>query len=243
MKGTLWIQKAAPAGILGLLLVAAGCSGGKPDADKPGGGMQDYRQQALYDRDSRNNEDPSLGVKSRWVGEQEQRQAPHQGSAPLDMTNRHLANAMTFDPAIAEKVKSLPGIQDAHVLLTEVNAYVAVVLDGHSPENEANPNVKAYRIQGKSGLGLFGADEGANRINWSEPGGLSTSQADDITQIVGKAAPTNVTRVYVSANPNFVQRVRVYAQEEREKGSMTAYLNEFNTLVQRVFQNDFNTRK
>ncbi|MDF2964455.1 MAG: hypothetical protein K0S39_6190, partial [Paenibacillus sp.] len=43
-------------------------------------------------------------------------------------------------------------------------------------------------------------------------------------------------------NPNFVQRIRFYEKEEQKGIDLSAYMNEFNTMIQRVFPNDHNTR-
>ncbi|MCZ8515895.1 YhcN/YlaJ family sporulation lipoprotein [Paenibacillus filicis] len=240
-----WVGKTALIGAVGGLLLLGACAGNKPQASPPGGGLEDHRQHALYDRDSRNNEDPSLGIKQRWADEQKgnrQAQSP-EAAAPLDMTNRHLSKTMAFDPALAERVKQVPGVKEATVLLTEVNGYVAVVMDGHAAETEADPDMMNYPITSKGGIGLFGTDKGATRVNWTDPGGLTDGKTAEITKVVGDRAHTGLQRVYVSANPNFVQRIRFYAKEERERGSFSDYFNEFNTMVQRVFPNDVNTRK
>ncbi|MUG69642.1 YhcN/YlaJ family sporulation lipoprotein [Paenibacillus validus] len=227
------------------LLVLAGCAGNKPGTSSAGGGLNDHRQQALFDRDSRNNEDASLGVKPRWIQEQENRQQPENGGrTQLDMTNRHLAKTMGFEPGIASRIADLEGVQAAQVLLTEVNAYVAVVLDGHKPDEEANPDTWGHHITAKGGAGLFGAVEGTpNRISWTENGGLGYGKADEIRKLVLTMAPSHIQDVYVSANPNFVQRVRFYANEEQERGTFADYTNEFNTMIQYVFPDNGNTRK
>ncbi|WP_159883582.1 hypothetical protein [Paenibacillus puerhi] len=226
-------------------LLLSGCSGNKPSDRGPGAGLADYRQHALYDRDSRNNEDPSLGVKDRWVKDQEERKAPEYiGRTQLDMTNRHLANTIAFDPGIAAKIAELPGVRSAQVLMTEVNAYVAVVLEGHNPDEEANPDTMSHRMTEKGGAGLFGTGQGTpNRISWTENGGLGYSKADEIRKLVHAAAPTNIQEVFVSANPNFVQRVRLYAKEEQGPVGLTPYVNEFNTMIQYVFPDNADTRK
>ncbi|CAG7629708.1 YhcN/YlaJ family sporulation lipoprotein [Paenibacillus allorhizosphaerae] len=229
---------------IGCMLTAAGCGGNRPQASRPGGGMEDYRQQALFDRDSRNNENPSLGVKERWVGEQNQKQTDEAGNRyPLDPNNPLLSKTIKFDPQVAQKLRSLPGIQSAQVLVTEANAYVAVVLDGHNPDAEASPEVTNYPVHSKGGMGLFGTGSKPDRISWTEHGGLSTEAATDIRKQTQAFSQKSFKQVFVSANPNFVQRVQFYAKEEKEKGNLYDYLNEFNTMVQHVFPVDGNTRK
>ncbi|MEK8128555.1 hypothetical protein WMW72_11630 [Paenibacillus filicis] len=236
------VQALGLAAAAGLLLAGCGSGSGSTSGGQ-GSGLADHRQHALYDRDSRNNEDPSLGVKERWVQDQENRKEPeYNGRTQLDMTNRHLAGTMAFDPGVAAKIAELPGVQAAQVLMTEVNAYVAVVLDGHNPDQEANPDTMSHRITAKGGSGLFAAGS-PTRLSWTENGGLGHTKADEIRKLVLSQAPTNIQDVYVSANPNFVQRVRVYAQAEQEPGSFTPYLNEFNTMIQHVFPDNADTRK
>lgn len=226
--------------VSGCLLMLGACS--PNTSDQAGGGTEDQRQQALYDRDSRNNEDPSLGVKQRWVDEQSgpRKQPEYIGPNRTDMTNPHFSTTARFDPRIAEAVKSVPGVQAAQVLVTNNNAYVAVVLDGHNPDTEASPEMMTLGKNG--GAGLFASYQGPNRFSWTEAGGLADSKTVEIRNQVA-SADSNIQQVYVSANPNFVQRVRFYAKEEQEKGSFTSYMNEINTLIQVAFPSDINTRK
>ncbi|MCZ8521532.1 MULTISPECIES: YhcN/YlaJ family sporulation lipoprotein [Paenibacillus] len=226
-----------------VMLSTAACGGNKPQASSPGTGLQDYRQQQLFDRDSRNNEDGTLGVKERYRDpEAGGRGSEYTGRKQLDMTNRHEAKSMGFSPLIAERLKSLNGVAEAQVLLTEVNAYAAIVLDGHSPDAEANPEMMKNGVSSKGGAGLFGQGSPL-RFSWTEEGGLTSSKADEIRKAVLAAAPTNIQEVFVSANPNFVQRIRFYAKEEGEKGSFSQYTNEFQTMLQHVFPDNVNTRR
>ncbi|CAG7645400.1 hypothetical protein PAESOLCIP111_04939 [Paenibacillus solanacearum] len=225
-------------------LTAAGCGGNRPQQSRPGGGLEDGRQQAMFDRDSRNNENPSLGVKERWVNEQNQKQTNEAGNRyPLDPNNPLLSKSIQFDPQVAQKLMSLPGIQSAQVLVTEANAFVAVVLDGHNPDAEASPEVTSNPVHSKGGVGLFGTGLKPERISWTEHGGLSTETATEIRKQTQALSQKSFKQIFVSANPNFVQRVRFYGKEEKEKGNLYDYLNEFNTMVQHVFPIDTNTRK
>ncbi|AEI41528.1 YhcN/YlaJ family sporulation lipoprotein [Paenibacillus mucilaginosus] len=225
------------------MLSVSACGGNKPEASRSGGGLQDYRQQQLFDRDSRNNEDPTLGVKKRYEDpEAGGKGEAYTGRQQLDMTNRHEAKSMGFAPDLAFRVKQVNGVKEAQVLLTEVNAYVSVILDGHSPDAEANPEMMKNGVTSQGGAGLFGKGGSALKFSWTEEGGLSASKADEIRRTVLEAAPT-IQQVFVSANPNFVQRIRFYAKEEQEKGTFSQYTNEFGTMVQHVFPDDVNTRR
>ncbi|NOU93797.1 hypothetical protein GC093_11260 [Paenibacillus sp. LMG 31456] len=231
-------------GILsGLLLITAACSNEKHNAS--GGGVESSKLHAQFDRDSRNNENDTLGVKSKWLNDQQGKtKAANPGSfQQLDMTNSHLTKAFRFSPEMAKPLERNQGVQAVTVMLTETNAYVAVVMNGHDLNAESHPDMMANQVTSKGGIGLFGTDKGNARINWGDTGGLSMTMSSQIKSQVLAMSPPNIQRVFVSANPNFVQRIRFYEKEELRGVDLSAYLNEFNTMVQRVFPNDHNTRK
>jgi hypothetical protein len=226
----------------GWLLLTAACGGNKPEPSRPGGGMEDARTHALFDRDSRNNEDPSLGVKPHWAATPGKHESqPYAGRQTLDMTNEHDSQSFGFHPQTAERLSRLPGIEAAYVLVSEANAYIAVVPEGHRPEQEARAEMMQYQVKQSGGVGLFGAGD-AGRFDWTEQGDFRNSDADRVRSEAARTLPGNIETIYVSANPNFVQRVRFYEKEAQERGDLSVYYNEFNTLVQRVFPRDANTR-
>lgn len=229
--------------ITALILTASGCNG-KQDKSL-GGGAERADQHALFDRSSLNNEDNSLGVKSKYLNEQAGHHKPDNPLAvqQLDMTNRHLSKTLRFAPEISQHLEQLPGVSEANVLFTENNAYVAVVMDGHQVDKESDPDMMTHKITPKGGIGLFGAGKGVSRVNWADPGGLTYSVSSRITGQVMNMAHPAVQKVFVSANPNFVQRIRFYSKENQGGVDVSAYMNEFNTMVQHVFPNDHNARR
>ncbi|WP_284639856.1 hypothetical protein [Paenibacillus silviterrae] len=229
-----WIRMGV---IAGCIAAVTACGHSQPGDTSPGGGAEDRRTHALYDRDSRNNEDNSLGVKEKWVKDQQRGQGEeYRGWAALDYNNVHLTKKLRFDPQLAARLNQLPGIQSTIVLLTETNAYVAAVLDGQNPDHQANPELMAYQVTDKGGVSLFGADGalGTQKINWYDPNGMTYSLQDRIKMEVLKAMPDR-QRVFATSNANFVQRLRFYAKEEQERGTFQNYVNEFNTMVQYAF--------
>ncbi|MCS7461106.1 YhcN/YlaJ family sporulation lipoprotein [Paenibacillus doosanensis] len=226
----------------GLLFAVAGCNENRNK--QLGGGLESKDHHALYDRSSLNNENETLGVKPKWEKQQNSGPQPDNPGAlrQLDMTNPHLTKTFRFAPEISSRLEQMPGIDKATVLFTENNAYVALVMDGHDVDKEAHQDMKAHSFSPKGGVGLFGTDKGANRINWTETGGLSHSTASRITGQIMALQPS-VQRVYASANPNFVQRIRFYEAESGKGVDASVYMNEFNTMIQRVFPSDTNTRR
>ncbi|MDF2962730.1 MAG: hypothetical protein K0S39_4465, partial [Paenibacillus sp.] len=184
--------------LTGLLLISAGCN--DEHHKESGGGMQSSELHAQFDRDSRNNEDNTLGVKSKWLNEQPGELKPDNPGAfqQLDMNNYHLTKTFRFAPEIAKHLEQNPGIHEVTVLLTEGNAYVAVVPDGHNPDTESHPDMIAHQITPKGGVGLFGTDVGQSRINWGDPGGLSTMMSSRIQgQVLTMTQPV-IQRVFIS---------------------------------------------
>lgn len=91
-----------------------------------------------------------------------------------------------------------------------------------------------------------------NGFNATTPGTAGTSETysqnynvsndvkDKITKIVQKADP-NITNVYVSANPDFVQRVSNYATDVRNGHPIGGMVNELSTMIERIFPTNTST--
>lgn len=63
--------------------------------------------------------------------------------------------------------------------------------------------------------------------------GLTDAMKDKIANEVKQSA--TIDRVYVSANPDFVQRVSGYADQFRAGHPIQGFVNEFSTMVERIF--------
>lgn len=226
-----------------IVLLVAGCNQNRNK--QLGGGLQSKDHHALYDRSSLNNEDNTLGVKPKWEKQQTSGPEPDNPGAfqQLDINNQHLSKTFRFAPEISSTIEQMPGIDKAAIMITEANAYVALVMDGHNIDKESHSDMMAHSISPKGGVGLFGTDKGINRLNWSDPGGLSHAMASRISGHVLAMSQPAVQKVFVSANPNFVQRIRFYSMENERGIDLSVYMNEFNTMIQRVFPSDHNTRK
>lgn len=125
---------------------------------------------------------------------------------------------------IANQLASLPEVQTANVLVTNNNAYVAVVL--------------------RSGTAVTGTGQGTNVTGTTNLGNANTGTTGvrDVSQDVKdkiadkvRSVNPNIRNVYVSANPDFVERMNVFAQEVRNGRPVEGLLNEFNNVIKRVF--------
>lgn len=63
---------------------------------------------------------------------------------------------------------------------------------------------------------------------------VTQDMKDKIAAVVKKADPS-IDNVYVSANPDFVERADYYAEEFRAGHPLKGFANEFRTMVERIF--------
>lgn len=101
----------------------------------------------------------------------------------------------------ADKVSELNEVKRANVIVTNRNAYVAVVL------NEGNNNENITR-----------------------------DVEDKISRAV-KETDKNIRNVYVSANPNFTDRMTGYGDRIQRGEPVRGFFDEFTEMVRRVFPN------
>ncbi|MFK2824708.1 YhcN/YlaJ family sporulation lipoprotein [Bacillus sp. B190/17] len=100
----------------------------------------------------------------------------------------------------ADRVVSLKGVRSANVIVTDHNAYTAVVLSDGTE------------------------------------GSLTSKMEKKIADQVRKADPS-VNHVYVSTNPDFVERMTGYGNKINEGHPVEGLFTEFNETVRRVFPN------
>lgn len=125
----------------------------------------------------------------------------------------------------AEQIVKIPGVRQANVLITENNAYVAAILDAPAG---TGPN---FRTEPRGGAAPDGRTARGSNMR-DEP--LSPQIKNAIADKVRQAVP-GIQNVYVSTNPDFVDRVNNYADDLREGRPIEGLWEEFSEMVQRVF--------
>lgn len=173
-----------------------------------------------------------------------------------NFTSMHNNTRMEISEDIAKAVADMAEVESANVLLTDKNAYVAVVLDNGRGYGKTGP---------QSGAGDF-HDEAAgsqNRVYGDHPANNRLSEREGTTDRMGRRGPAagagedgvtdeikekisqkvramkpDVRNVYVSANPDFVQRLRGYADRAESGAPLRGLIIEFNTAVERLFPDD-----
>ncbi|KRE47089.1 YhcN/YlaJ family sporulation lipoprotein [Paenibacillus sp. Soil522] len=99
----------------------------------------------------------------------------------------------------AEKITNVKGVDQANVLITRRNAYVAAALD-------SNQNQLTKQIE------------------------------DQIAQQV-RAVDPDIQNVYVSTNPEFIDRINGYVNDVGQGRPVAGFVEQFNEMVERIFPN------
>ncbi|WP_051217306.1 YhcN/YlaJ family sporulation lipoprotein [Paenibacillus assamensis] len=127
-------------------------------------------------------------------------------------TNRNMpytGQSMTLSQKAADKVAAIPGVHRAYVVQSNDSAYVAVT------------TASAHR------------NGGVNKANTGNKA-LSKDLKSKIVHEVKKASP-NVKNVYVSEDPNFVDRMSQYSQHVKAGHPFQGFAVEFNEMTRRIF--------
>ena len=126
----------------------------------------------------------------------------------------HANTRMEVSKEIADEIVKLDEVRTANVLLTDRNAYVAVVMEDGSEQ----ANFNGANLNGANGMD----DDVSDRIK------------QKIAAKVREVAP-HCQNVFISANPDFVDRINGLVDGLAEGRPLRGMVREFNTMVERMF--------
>lgn len=151
----------------------------------------------------------------------------------------HSNARMEISNQIADAISSMDEVDTATVLITNQNAYVAVVLDngtGYGSTNLGNS------ISGKAGPKMTPNSAGSNattdRMGRRGAGSGDEGVTDDLKAKIAekvRSIEPNIDQVYISANADFVGRMRGYGERFQNGQPIRGMIIEFNNLVKRIF--------
>ncbi|HEY0828137.1 MAG TPA: YhcN/YlaJ family sporulation lipoprotein [Bacilli bacterium] len=145
-----------------------------------------------------------------------------------NVTSEHNNTRMEMSEMTANKIAAMKGIRSATVVLTENNAYVAVVLEDQRMNNLGD---RARNNHMKGAPNMDNTMMQNNRMMGSQ---VTNRMKQRIGKQVSRMNP-NVNNVYVSANPDFVSRMRGFAQTAQQGRPIRGLIIEFNDMVNRIF--------
>ena len=95
---------------------------------------------------------------------------------------------------------------------------------------------------GTGGLGTYGSGTGGLRTNGMGTNGMENNTTDTLSASIKNKVAAEIKRnapqiknVYVSDNPDFVQRVNGYADQARAGYPLQGFVNQFRIMVERIF--------
>jgi YhcN/YlaJ family sporulation lipoprotein len=160
---------------------------------------------------------------------------------------RHHNNArFRFSPEAARKVRQIQGIAHSYVLITDKNAYVAIVTDntatGSASKGKARDLNNVGTTQGMDnpdgGTSYADprklADENNGFYTMKKPQDISSMLQEKVARAVRGVHP-EVLEVFISANRDFVNRLNSYAIKTRQGQTLDPYRDELNALVRKQF--------
>lgn len=190
-------------------------------------------------------------------------QIPQQSSDQRNhwMRGNHNNRNMETSQEVADQIANIKGVDRAYVLLTDRNAYVAVTLNDDSIGNNT---IRGNARLGQQGLGSdmpfggYDTDRSVNQRNHAKNGknnngvigenkgnivggGTMRGHYDsdfEMKRIIAekvKALKPELHNVYVSANPDFADRLKSYGSKIEDGQPFEGLMEEFNIMVDRLF--------
>jgi hypothetical protein len=179
-----------------------------------------------WDADTRNKENASLGPKSISTVQGKDKRRP-----TLDPARAHYNEELQMSRETADLIVRLTHVPSASVAVTNNHVYVAVDPNGHILMMQSN-QMHTFGHDPAAGAGLFGSGAGTG-LDWSSAEPLPKETSEAIIRLMRHSFPGG--NVYISTNPNFVNRMKFYDTRQKQDQGMGDYLNEFNTMVQYTF--------
>ncbi|GIP41439.1 hypothetical protein J31TS4_47190 [Paenibacillus sp. J31TS4] len=218
-----WIRISAATVAGGMLLIASAC------------GYNEYG-------DKRNN----YNYGSTKGASKDEKMSRAYGPRMLGPT-LHDNKRLMFSQTLSRRVEAIDGVNSALVMLTDQNAYVAILVDntatgtigGSGPRQETNNSGTSLgRYNPETFSQYANPNDLATGINnyWtvSKPENLSHAFKQRIAQTIRAYHPA-VVEVHISANREFINQMNMYAQESWKGHPLDGYAEDFNKMVNRLF--------
>lgn len=210
-----WILRMTVLTVVLLAVAACGNQAGNDDRD-----MEGYRLQT--NNITNQAEDNNLRTNQNQNQNQNRNATMHNNSR-VEMSEE-----------IAERIANMNEIDTANVMLTDENAYIAVVLNDDRNENRNNTMNRNNNFT-----------NGNNNMNRNNNNRVQNNNNVDVTDnlkeriaILVQSRNPDIDNVYVSTNPDFVDRMNGFVDQVQAGNPVSGFINEFNTMVNRMFPNN-----
>ena len=147
-----------------------------------------------------------------------------------NLIGNHKNYRMEMSKEISDRLLKVEGVKSSYVMLTNNNAYVAISL--------ADDNLPHNKMMSRTNVSQMGnqAVDMHKRMNIMATGHdtLTDEVKNKVSKVVKEMRP-QTDHVYVSANPDFVGRMKGYATDVSLGHPIQGFITEFNAMVDRVF--------
>ena len=161
------------------------------------------------------------------------------------LKNLHQFKEMTFSPTTAREISKIKGVYISYVVLTDRDAYVAIVTDNSATGTKGRGNIKKDNSGTSEGVydGKYGnyyvdprnvVTDTNSMYTIPDPKDISNKLKYRIAKKV-KALNPNVSEVFISANRDFINHLNVYYLETIRGKKLDPYVDEFKTMVKSHF--------
>ena len=130
----------------------------------------------------------------------------------------------------ADRITELEGVKSASVIVTDRNAYAAVVLEGDHTVNNADNKDNVNNNDNTAADKNNGTNNDLNNADHVLSPDLENKIAEKVRE-----ANDNIQNVYVSLNPEFVERMTGYVERINKGEPVQGFFGEFTESIQRVF--------
>ena len=168
------------------------------------------------------------------------------GLAASGTSNGHRNRILRYSNEMSKAVSETQGVFNAIVMVTDQNAYAAVILDWSGTGTSAGGTRSKGDFIGTT-RGMYNWRTGNQTPDRNEIAtgynsyytldhhrDLSTLFKQRIASKIREVNP-RLSEVHISANREFINQMSVYREEERQGVDLNLYLTDFNRLVAKQF--------
>lgn len=138
-------------------------------------------------------------------------------------------NQYDISKEAADKITDeIDEIENAYVLTTENNAYVAAVLDNDDNNNQTGGNMNG------TGTRNINNDNNNDQLNRDEGAELTDEVKDKIADIV-QSVDNDIDNVYVTTNPDFADLTNDYMNDFNDGKPVRGFFDQIGNMIERVF--------
>lgn len=177
-----------------------------------------------------------------------QDEGPRAYGSELNGLLTHRNTRLSYDERLSAAVTDIPGVAQAFVMVTENNAYVALMTD-HTATGTSGGKASRYETNNTGTQdGFYNNRTGENTVDDPDRIASGVNSWDTVRDHEDLSHPFKQTvalkvrelhpavkDVFISANRDFINQVNKLSQEQWMGRTLDPYVQEFNAICEQVF--------